>query len=694
MAQYKPYSIEDFTQNRLFRIGSAPRGIPMNDGLHYALKEASGIVLYNYTTGQASDTICRFKEFPDAPVFKTMQFDSEQKQILLSANTQYIYRRSHVDDYYLYNIERHTLQKITTNGRVSLTQFSPNGKMISYVRNNNLYYIDIETFTEHAVTTDGKHNYIINGSTDWVYEEEFSITQGACWSPDSKRLAFMRFDESRVKEYTLQRWGDYGDKGAYPTAYTYKYPKVGEDNSIVEIRLFDIASQQTQTPELGSQNDQYLPRFQWIDNNQLAVMRMNRLQNHLELIAVDATTLQTNVFYEETDSCYVEVPSDWIILNDHQHFIINSERNGFNHLYMCSILDKTVVPITVGDYEITSIYKVDQKHRKIYFGARQSSPLNIEIFSINFDGSHLQKLSEETGYNHALFSANCKYYVCTHSTINTPPVYTIRDSKGKLIRTINANTELLNTINEHGANRKEFGQLTTAEGTTLNYYIIKPANFDSTKQYPLLIFVYGGPGDQQVTNEYRNTANHYWLHYLAQQGYAVACFDGRGTGGRGAQFKKCTYKNLGHYECEDALHAARYFGSIDWIDHNRIGIFGWSFGGYLSSLAMFKGDGIFKTAVAVAPVTTWRYYDNIYTERYLQRPQDNPNGYDQNAPITYAHMLKGNYLLIHGTDDDNVHLQNSLDLISELHKHKKQFQFHLYPNQNHSIPNFQTHLYT
>lgn len=694
---YKPITLDDIWANGTFAAQGITAIRSMNDGEHYCTLTRTGVEKYSYRTGERVETICSFAQIgrqaskaKPLPPIESYEFDQAEAQLLLSSGYEPIYRRSGVSDYYLYNIASGELKKISTTGKQRLTTFSPDGKKVAYVRDNNIYVYDIAADTERQLTSDGRLNHIINGTTDWVYEEEFAITRGFYWSPDSRRIAYYRFDESRVKEYNMQMWG-----ALYPQDNRFKYPKAGEDNSVVDVYIADIEAGTTRKLDVGSERDQYIPRLKWTQNpTQLAIMRMNRLQNELEILLADATDGSLHTLYTETAKEYVEVPDTWLFLQDGKHFLINSERSGYNHIYMYDMNGALVRALTAGDYDVVAVRGVDEKSGRLFYTAHASSPINTELFAVNFNGKKLQKLSDKPGTYGATFSKGCKYYIRTFSDANTPPCYTLHDGKGKLIKVLQDNAALQQRMAEYGTGHKSFGKLTTATGVDINYYTVLPPDFDSTKRYPLFFYVYGGPGNQQVNNSYGGS-DYYWFHMLAQQGYVVACFDGRGTGGRGAEFKKCTYKNLGKLECEDAIAVARWFGSQPWIDEQRIGIFGWSFGGYLSSLCILKGNDVFKSAIAVAPVTTWRYYDNIYTERFLQRPQDNPTGYDDNSPINFAANLKGHYLLIHGTGDDNVHFQNSIDLITALQKANKQFDFYLFPNKNHSIygGNTRLHLY-
>lgn len=691
----KQITLEDIWQKGTFGARGISAIRSLNDGENYCILTRSGIEKYSYKTGSKVADICIFANLSldgkALPRIESYQFNADESEILLSSGFEPLYRHSGVSDYYIYNVKDKSLKKLTETGKQRLTQFSPDGKKTAFVRDNNLFITDLETLKETQITFDGKFNFIINGTTDWVYEEEFAITQGFYWSPDSKKLAFYRFDESNVKQYNMQQWGE-----LYPEDYTFKYPKAGEDNSVVDVLIYDIASQKTLKLDVGSENDQYIPRLKWTNNPDiLSFMRMNRLQNKMELLLADANTGSISTLYTEEDKAYVEVPETWIFLKDGKNFLLSSEKDGYNHIYMYDMNGREVRQITTGKFDIADVCGIDEKAKKIYFTSKETAPYNKELYVIGFDGKKKTRLSERNGTYSISFSKGCKYYISSFSDANTAPIFTIHNTKGKQLVTLEDNAALQQRMKEYGSETKEFGTLTTSEGVDLNYYIIKPADFDSTRKYPVFFYVYGGPGHQQVTNSY-GYSDYYWQRLLAQHGYIVVCFDGRGTGGRGAEFKKMTYKQLGKYECADAIEAARYFGKKAWVDENRLGIFGWSFGGYLSSLAILKGNDVFKSAIAVAPVTTWRYYDNIYTERFLQRPQDNPEGYDENSPLNFADRLTGNYLLIHGTGDDNVHFQNAADMVTALEKANKQFEMRIYPNKNHSIygGNTRLNLYT
>ena len=716
-AQTKNITLEDIWTKRTFSARGVYGIRSMADGEHYCTMSRTGIAKYSYATGEKVADVCLFnapdlkKKAKPLPPMEGYEFSKDEQKILLSSGFEPIYRHSGVSDYYLYDVKEKTFTKISNNGKQRLTTLSPDGTKVAFVRDNNLYWMDLSTLEEHAITTDGRVNEIINGTTDWVYEEEFAITQGFQWSPDSKKIAYLRFDESKVKEYNMQMWG-----ALYPEDYKYKYPKAGEDNSHVELWTYSLDDNKTDRCASTDKKDwEYIPRFQWAPDGTLVFMRMNRLQNHMEILADEGILLHT--IYEEQDKAYVEVPDTWQFITvgkgkkAQQQMLITSERDGYRHIYLYDMKGNLVRQVTSGNYEVCDVLGIDEKNQRLYYTSRELGSTNKSLYVIGFDGKKKQCLNRQmsiqeavgslypycfevssgaigniyvTGTYNATFSNGCKYYIQTWSAANHAPVYTLHDAKGKLVKTLQDNAELQQKMADYGTGHKKVFAFPTSTGTSLNCYTITPADFDSTKHYPVLIYVYGGPGNQQVTNSY-GYSDYYWYHMLAEKGYVVFCFDGRGTGGRGADFKKQTYKDLGRMECEDAIEAARWLGKQSWVDKDRIGIWGWSFGGYLSTLSLLKGNDVFKMAIAVAPVMNWRYYDNIYTERYLGLPQDNAKGYDDNSPLNFADRLQGNYLLIHGTGDDNVHFQNSAEMVEKLENAGKQFEFRIYPNKNHSI---------
>ena len=733
-AQEGNITLEDIWTRRTFSAKGVYGIRSMADGEHYCTMSREGIAQYRYASGEKVRDLCLFVSTEQAlPSFESYVLSDDESLILLSSGFEPLYRHSGVSDYWLYNIKDKTYTLLTRNGKQRLTTLSPDGTKTAFVRDNNLYWMDLATLEEHQITADGQVGSIINGTTDWVYEEEFAITRGFQWSPDSKMIAYLRFDESGVREYNMQMWGEGDVTGnsvpssrLYPADYRYKYPKAGEDNSQVSLHIYSVArGEELFLPSLAAMGRsgaewEYLPRFQWAGSDGvLAFMRMNRLQNHLQIVSVStADGSQSTILYEEEDAAYVEVPDTWqfIALGRGKKaltfMLLTSERSGYRHAYLYDLHGSLVSQITSGDYEICEVAGVDTKGRRLYYTSREDGAINKSLYVVGLDGKKKRCLNYTWNDNGVLplrvakpfgmddvmfklgpyilgnysaaFSAGCKYYICTYSNANTAPIYTLHNASGKTLKVLEDNAALQQKMADYGTGRKQFGTFTTGQGTKLNCYMITPKHFDKSKRHPVLIYVYGGPGNQQVSNSY-GYSDYYWYHMLAEKGYVVMCFDGRGTGGRGAGFKKQTYEDMGHRESEDAIEAARWLGQQSWVDKDRIGIWGWSFGGYLSTLSLLKGNDVFKSAIAVAPVMSWRYYDNIYTERFLGLPKDNPDGYDDNSPLNFADQLKGNYLLIHGTGDDNVHFQNSAEMVERLENAGKQFEFRIYPNKNHSI---------
>lgn len=685
-------TLEDIWAKGTFRSKSIDEIRSMKNGENYCILKREGIEKYAYATGKKTEEIVSFSDLK----FKTeseyvfdYQFNQDESKLLLATNPQFIYRRSYLANYYIYDIKTKQLTSVSKD-KVRLTEFAPDGSKVAYVKDNNLFMLYLSDMQETQITTNGEFNKIINGTTDWVYEEEFAITKGFFWSPDSKKIAFYSFDESKVKEYTIPYYGS-----LYPVQYTYKYPKAGEDNSIVSVLVYDIEARQTHNIDLGPNKDIYIPRLQWTLNNEVFVHKLNRHQNHYELFVANCNDYKLNKIYDERNECYIEQVEDVNFLSDKKNFILKSEKNGFMNLYKVNIYTKEIEPITTGQYDVADICYIDDKSGKIYFTAAQSEAYNRELLLVD-KNKKIKKLSGKVGTYTADFSATGKYYISSFSDTDTPTVYTVNDNTGKTLVVLEDNKDLKAVLSNYGKERKEFGKFKTSSGQDLNYWIIKPEKMESGKKYPLLFYVYGGPGSQEVLNSQSRASDYMWFRMLAQKGYVVACVDGRGTGMRGEKFKKCTYMELGKYETEDQIEAAKYFGSLPFIDKDRIGIFGWSYGGYMSSLCISKGADYYKAAIAVAPVTNWRYYDNVYTERFMRTPQENADGYDTNSPINHVEKLKGNYLLIHGTADDNVHYQNSMDLITALVKANKQFEHFAYPNKDHGIygGNTRLHLYT
>jgi dipeptidyl-peptidase-4 len=559
--------------------------------------------------------------------------------------------------------------------------FSPDGKKIAFARDNNLYVYDIAGKQITTITTDGKKNSVINGITDWVYEEEFAFVRAFDWSNDSKKVAYIRFDESQVPEFSMSIF----KKDLYPTVETFKYPKAGEKNSEVSLHIYDVASKGTQKVNLSQYADFYIARMQWTnESNVLSAQVLNRHQDNLDLLFIDGNSGATKVVLNEKDKAYVDVTDNLTFLKDNS-FIWTSEKDGFNHIYLYDKTGKLKNQVTKGNWEVTNYYGFDEKTNTVFYQSVENGSINRDVYSINLNGKNKVRLSKSTGTNAATFSPNFQYFITTFSSATQPTTYTLNEAKkGAQVQVIENNVALASKLKGYNLPSKEFFVLKTAKGNELNAWILKPKDFDPNKKYPVFMYQYSGPGSQQVNNDW-NSNDDYWFQMLAQQGYIVACVDGRGTGFKGAAFKKVTQKELGKYEVEDQIDAAIVIGNYPYVDKNRIGIWGWSYGGFMASNCLLKGADIFKMAIAVAPVTNWRFYDSIYTERYMQTPQENASGYDENSPINHVNKLKGKYLLIHGSGDDNVHVQNSMQMIEALIQANKQFDSQIYPDKNHGI---------
>ncbi|QMU26774.1 S9 family peptidase [Adhaeribacter radiodurans] len=701
--QRQKITLEDIWQKNTFAANTVSGVDWAKDGRYYTSmgannqSNATDLIRYNVTTGQPVATVVAGKDLKVAnsakPIdFEEYTFSADEQKILFATETEPIYRHSSRSEYYVYDVKTKTLRPLSTKGKQMFATFSPDGSRVAFVRDNNLFYVDLASNQEKQITTDGERNKIINGGTDWVYEEEFSFAKAFFWSPDGAKIAFYTFDESQVKQYTLQMWGP-----LYPQDYTFKYPKAGEANSIVTISVVDLSTNKTTRQDIGTETDIYIPRIGWTETKDLLwIQRMNRLQNTLEILHSNVNTGITTVALRLTDKAYIEITDDLKYLKNGKQFIISSDKDGYNHLYLYDMQGKQQQQLTKGNWDITDVVGIDEKQGLVYYIAAEVSPMEKQLYSVNLKGGNKKRLTEAKGTHRISMSPDFTYYLDYQSTANTPPLVSLHAApSGKLVKNLEENTQLNATLKQFDLSPLQFISFNTSENVKLNAYVIKPSNFDQSKKYPVLMFVYGGPGSQQVLDAW-NSGNYFWFQMLAQQGYIVACVDNRGTGGRGAAFRKITYANLGHYETIDQIEGAKYFGSLPYVDKSRIGIWGWSFGGYMSSLALTKGADYFKTAIAVAPVTNWRYYDNIYTERYLKRPQENAAGYDENSPVTYADKLKGKYLLVHGTGDDNVHFQNAIAMEDALIKANKQFDSFYYPNRNHGISggNTRLHLYT
>ena len=672
-----------------------PKGVyglrHMDNGTHYSVKKKGQVVMYDYKKGK-STVLFDQKDAKEAGMKYDMNnyhISGSGKQLLIETNTTPVYRHSKKSSYYLWNFKSKDIKALFNGKQVFYATLSPDEKKVAFVFENNLYVEDIATGKSTQITSDGIQNEIINGMTDWVYEEEFALIRAFEWSSDSRTIAFVRFDESNVKQYQIPVYKE----GSYPDMYTYKYPKAGEDNSIVSVKLYNVANKKLINVDLGSEKDIYIPRIKWTGNGKLIVQRLNRLQNHFELLKVDRQTGKSSTVYDEVSSTYIDITDDLTFLEDGS-FIISSEKDGFNHLYHYSSSGQPIKQITKGEYDVMEFIGYDKKNKLVYFQSAEKSPLERHIYSVGLDGSGKGVLDPSPGTHSGSFSKDFKYYIHTYSNINRAPVVSIKTNAGRLYRVLEDNQEFQERWKEMECQPFTFLKVAAADGTELNGWQLKPKNFSADKKYPLLMFVYGGPGSQMVKNTWY-TSNKGWFQYLAQQGYYIVCVDNRGTGARGADFKKMTYKQLGVIESEDQIAAANELSKLPYIDEKRIGMFGWSYGGYMTSLCLSKGK-IFKTGVAVAPVTSWAFYDNIYTERFMQRPIDNPEGYANTTVMEHIDGLRNkSYLLVHGSFDDNVHPQNAFVLMKALVDKNISFDSEIYVNKNHGIGGGYTriHLY-
>lgn len=623
------------------------------------------------------------------------------KRMLIQTNTHKIYRRSFTADYYIYTIQSRKLEKLSTGGSQQIPTWSPDGNQIAFVRDNNIFLVKLlYDNAESQITKDGKFNEIINGVPDWVYEEEFSTNRSLCFTADSRMLCWIKYDERKVKEYSLQLFmGSHPTMKAnevYPGTYTYKYPKAGEDNSIVSVWSYEIQTHKTNRLQVPLEGDGYIPRIKSTnDANRIIVFTMNRHQDVLNLYAVNPRTTLSQLLIKEQGDKYVKEEAMEGIAIGQNSILLPSDRDGYMHLYLYNMNGSLIRKIGDGNYDITSIYGYDETTGDVYYQAAGINPHDRQIFVSHKNGK-TERLTDTNGWNKAVFSGDYKYFLNTWSNYNTPYVFTIRDSKGKVLSTPVDNKELKEKVKTYGFNGRETFSFTTSEGVKLDGWMVKPKDFDTNKKYPVILFQYSGPGSQQVIDAWNAGSmgnGGAFDYYLAQQGFIVVCVDGRGTGGRGAAFEKCTYLRIGELESRDQIETALWLGKQSYIDKERIGIWGWSFGGFNTLMSMSEGRPVFKAGVAVAPPTNWRYYDTIYTERYMRTPKENGSGYDTN-PIQRANALHGALLICHGMADDNVQPQNTMEYTEALTQADKDFKENIYTNRNHGIygGNTRTHL--
>lgn len=674
------------------------RGIkPTLDGEHYTRisPDRKKIVKYSFKTGQEVATVfdvttarnCSLRTFDDYIM------SPDESRILIQTETKPIYRRSFTAVYYIFNVRNNTLEPLSENGPQQVPLFSPDGNQIAFVRENNIYLVKLLFGnSESQITTDGKFNHVLNGIPDWVYEEEFGFNRAFDFSADSKMIAYIRFDESQVPMYSFPWYKGMApameEYDVYPGAYQYKYPMPGVDNSKVTVHTFDIKSKVTRQMDLPLDADGYIPRIKFTDNeNTLAIMTLNRHQNRFDLYFANPRSTLCKLAVRDEEERYIKEDAYSSIAFYPTHFVMMSERDGYNHLYLYTAAGNLVKQITRGKYEVKNFLGWDRKSNTFYYTSNEESPLRTAVYKIDAK-ERKTKLSDREGTNSAIFSKNLKYYINTFSNIQTPTVITINDNNGKTLTTLVDNRKLNDRLAGVVLPTKEFFTFTTTDGTELNGWMMKPADFDPAKKYPVIMHQYSGPGSQQVLDRWATGSRGdggMFEAYMADRGFISVCVDGRGTGGRGADFEKCTYLNLGVKEARDQVETALYLGTLPYVDARNIGIWGWSFGGYNTLMAMSEGTPVFKAGVAIAAPTDWRFYDSVYTERFMRTPKENTEGYDAASAIKRADKLHGELLLMHGTADDNVHLRNAAEYSEALVQADKQFDMHIYTNRNHGI---------
>lgn len=666
----------------------------LNDGEHYTVLEDGEVEKYSYETGDPIETVVAIKDLifnGDTLKIQKYAFNKSETKLLLATDRKQLYRHSSSYRYFAFDRTSKKLKELAGGKHVFHATFSPVSNQVAYVRKNNLYVEDLDTKKRLSLSSSGKKNEVINGMSDWVYEEEFAFTKAFQWSPDGRFVAFYEFNEKDVKLFTMMTYNG----NLYPEENRFKYPKAGENNSKVNIYIYYVDRETKVKVDIGERDDIYIPRIKWTnDPATLSVQRMNRLQNRLELLFADALKGKTRVVLKESAETYIDVTDDLTFLDDGE-FIWSSEKDGYNHLYMYDAAGTEKVQLTAGEWDVTSFYGIDAKGKNFYYQSSEEGPTQRHVYAASLNGNFKRKLTPNKGQNYPRFSETKDYFINKHSDANTPPFVSLINSKGKEIRVLKENLGLAKTLRDVNVPKKEFFSFTPAHGTSLNGWMIKPKNFDASKKYPVLVSIYGGPGSNTVNDSW-GSKTLMWEMMLAQQGYIIVSVDNRGTGNRGRDFKHSTYQQLGKLEIEDYIETAKYLGSLGYINAARIGMYGWSYGGYMSSLALTKGADYYSMAIAVAPVTNWRFYDSIYTERYMRTPQENASGYDDNSPVNHVDKMKGAYLLVHGSGDDNVHFQNTMEMTEALIQANKQFDLYVYPDRNHGIygNNARLHLFT
>lgn len=697
-------TLEDIFVNGTFRAQSVSGLRSTNDGEHYTTHESGNkIVKYSYKTGNEVEVVFDITKIENATIslFSDYAFSDDETKILLTTNVKPLYRHSYTAEYYVWNSVTEELTELSDKRAQQIATFSPDGNRVAYVRDNNIFVKNLKFGSTSQVTFDGKKNEILNGIPDWVYEEEFGYNKAFWWSPDSKFIAFVRFDERAVPEFTMPMYAgaqpEIEANKLYTGEYNYKYPKAGETNSTTTVISYEIKSKSTIKVDIGENTDIYIPRLKWTpDANDLVVMRLNRHQNLVDVLYVNPYTGDSRPVLTEKNDRYVDESFlDAFTYLEDGSFVVNSERNGWSHLYLYDNQGFEIAQLTEGEFDVTDFYGYDAAKKVYYYQAAAESPLRREVYYISQDKKEKGKLSTLEGTNSSVFSTNFKYFINYFSSAKTPNYITLHENKkGEQIRFLQDNTVLKNTIKSMNIPQKEFFTFKTSEGIELNGWMLKPIDFDAAKKYPVLMTQYSGPNSQSVSDSWGRGIG--WNEYLVQEGFVVVCVDPRGTAARGEDFRKVTYQQLGKYESDDQVEAAKYLGTLPYVDAANIAIFGWSYGGFMTLLSMEKGGELFKAGISVAPVTSWRFYDSIYTERYMRTPQENPEGYDDNSPLSHAGDIKGRLLIIHGSADDNVHAQNTYEMTEKMVQAGVQFDMAIYTNRNHGIRggNTSMHLYT
>jgi len=695
--------LEDILVKGTFRAQTVTGLRSMKDGEHYTtLENNTQIVKYSYKTGNEVEVVFDITEIKDAPIksFSDYEFSPDESKVLLTTAVQPIYRHSFTAINYVWNFVTEEFKPLSEKGAQQVATFSPDGDRVAFVRGNNIFIKNLKFGTENQVTYDGEKNKIINGIPDWVYEEEFGYNKALWWSPDNKFLAFVRFDESEVPDFSMPMYAgespQLGENKLYPGEVTFKYPKAGEKNSEVTVLVHELRSKTNMQVNIGDDKDIYIPRLNWTpDANNVVVMRLNRLQNKLDVLYANPFTGDSRLLFSEKNKRYIDESflDNMIYLPDGK-FVITSERDGWSHLYLFDNNGFEIKQLTKGKFDVTKFYGFDNVRKVFYYQAAAESPLRREVYFISQDEKKKGKISKLQGTNDLVFGKNFNYYVNYYSSSKIPNLITLHDNKGTQIKVLQDNTVLKNTVNILALSQKEFFSFTTSAGVELNGYMIKPSGFDASKKYPVVMTQYSGPNSQSVADNWGRGIG--WEDYLAQEGFLVVCVDPRGTAARGEDFRKITYLQLGKYESDDMVEAAKYLGTQPFVDKSNIAIYGWSYGGFMVLLTMQKGGELFKAGISVAPVTSYRFYDSVYTERYMRTPEENKEGYDENAPLSHAGDIKGRLLIIHGSADDNVHAQNTYEFTEKMVQAGVQFDMAIYTNRNHGIRggNTSMHLYT